>query len=636
MPEDKGRIARLNEKLYSRTRYEEPEDARSTIHPNERAEVEEKFNSPDLDSMLRFERSEPPRKSWTKIFFIFALVFFFLAAAAAAYVYFGGKNFISSKNVDIAVNAPVTIAAGDLLSLGITITNSNNADLETADLSITYPDGARNPANQSVPLIYQDASLGVINAGEAYSTTTSVIFFGSKGDTEDINLTLNYTVKGSNATFSKQKVFEVSLGTTPVTLTVSQPQSVTSGDTFTTTVDLVSNSTDVLKDVVIQGEYPYGFAVTDTSPAADNQASNLWNIGDLAPGAKKTITVQGVLSGQDGEQRTFRFLSGVGQNGGTDHPDNLATVENTIDISRPDLDLSVKLNGDDSATYSAPAGQIINGTIHYQNNLPDNIQNGMIVVSLSGQALDKFSVKTQGGGFYDSVQNTITWNPSNTSNLASLAPGATGDLNFQFSSLSNLPANAANQEIDLGTIFSGAPVGGQALQVADTHSVKLGSQVTLGASSLYSKGPFANTGAIPPKAEKPTTYTVALTLKDTQNDIMNPQITATLGSNVTWNNQTSVGSGNISYNDSTHTVTWNDVKLLSGTGFSLPTQTIYFQVSLTPSIGQIGSPALLISNIAFSGQDVFTNQPVQLTAPAVTTLFDSDPKFVQGDENVVK
>ncbi len=636
MSDDRGEIEKLNEKLYSKTRYQAPADNRAKMSGTEHDLVEDKFNAPELDEMLRYERREPEKKSWTKIFFITAIIFFVCAAGAAVYVYLNGGNFISSKNVDISVNGPVTVAAGDLLNLGITITNKNNADLETADLTITYPSGARDPEQSSQPLLYQKTSLGIVKAGEQFSTTTGVILFGSKGDTKDINLTLTYTVKGSKATFTKQKVFEVSLGTTPVTITINQPATVTSGDSFTTTVNLVSNSTETLKNVVIQGEYPYGFAVTKTTPTAGNQALNMWSLGDLAPGDKKTITVQGILTGQDGEERTFRFLSGVAQGGNTDHPDNLATTENTVAINRPNVNLSVRLNGDDSDTYFAPAGQIIRGSVHYQNNLPDNLLHGVVTVSLSGAALDKFSVLTQDGGFYDSTRNTISWNEASVPNLGSLAPGGSGDLSFQFASLSSLPANAANQEIDLKTSFVGAPLGAPNLVVNDTHAVKIGSRVTLSAVSLFSKGPFKNTGAIPPKAEKPTTYTIALTLKDTQNDIMSPRVTATLGSNVTWMNQTSPAGENISYDQTNRIVTWSADKLLSGTGFSLPAKVIYLQVSLTPSIGQIGNPALLLNNISFSGQDIFTNQPVSLTVPSVTTQFDTDPKFVQGDEDVVK
>ncbi|MBX4189230.1 DUF11 domain-containing protein [Candidatus Parcubacteria bacterium] len=635
MHEDEGRIRNLNEKLDSRTRYHDPADRRAAISGEEHGAVEEKWQAPELDEMLRYERRKPEGHSLTKRFFIFALVFFLCAVGAAAYIYLGGGNFISSKNVDISVNGPVTLSAGEILSLGIVITNKNNADLETANLSIRYPEGTRSALDSTKALSFERAALGVIDSGEQFSTSTSAIIYGSKGETKDIVISLEYTVKGSNATFSKEKVYQVSLGTTPVSMTVTEPETVTSNEVFTTTVTIVSNSTEVLKNVLVKGEYPYGFSVTDTTPSAKNQAKNLWDLGDMAPGDKKSITIRGKLSGQDGEERTFRFSSGVGEGGNTDRFNTLATVSESVSINRPNVTLNLSLNGEDSGAYTAPAGRVILATVGYQNNMPDNLQHAKVVVKLSGASLDRFSVVPQNGGFYDSANNQIVWSEGSSPELVTVGPGGSGTFSFQFASLATLPANAANLSIDLTATVTGSPEGASSIAVSESRKVLIGSQVTLTAQSLRSKGPFTNSGSIPPKAEKTTTYTLAFTLKDTQNDILEPKIAATLGSNVKWLSQVNPADS-VTYNDASKSITWTGDKLLSGTGFSTPAKVIYVQVSLTPSIGQINSAPILLSGITFSGKDAFTGEPVTLSVPAVTTRFDTDPKFVQGDEVVVK
>ncbi len=634
MHEGEGKIEDLNERLNSRTRYHDPADKRSAISNPDHKVVEEKWQAPELDEMLRYERRKPEGKSLTKRLFVFALVFFLVAAGAAGYIYLAGGNFISSKNVDIAVDGPVTLSAGEMLNLKIIISNKNNADLETANLSIRYPDGSRDPVDTSKPLLYRKAALGVVDSGEQISTSTSAVIYGEKGDTKVITISLEYTVKGSNATFSKEKIYEVSLGTTPVGMTITEPATVTSGETFTTTVSIVSNSNEILKNVIVRGEYPYGFSVTDTTPNAENQAKNLWNLGDLSPGDKKTITLRGRLTGQDGEERTFRFSSGVAAED-DDHFNILTSAAQTVSINRPDIAVALSLNGDDGTTYTAPAGRAVQGSVTYRNNLSENLAHAQVVVKLSGAALDKFSVIPQSNGFYDSANNQIVWSESSNPELSSVAPGGNGIFSFQFSSLASLPATATNQQIALSASLSGAPTGKPAISVSDARMVKIGSQVTLSGQSLFYKGPFKNTGSVPPKAEKPTTYTIAFTLKDTQNDIVDPKLTATLGSNVTWLDHVNP-SENVSYNATNKTLTWTFDKLASGTGFSLPAKVVYIQVSLTPSIGQIGSTPILMSNISFTGKDAFTNMPVSVTIQPVTTLFDSDSKYVQGDERVVK
>jgi len=639
MSDDESKIERLDRNLYSRTNYHAPEDTRAPLEQEGDYKVGDTFKGENLDQLLHYERKKPDRNPLIKRIFYIALTFFLLAAGTAAYIYFGGGNFVSSKNVDISVNGPVTISAGDVLNLGITVTNTNNADLQTADLSITYPDGSRDATDSTQTLDNQKMSLGVITSGQAVSTSTSAIIYGEKGDVKDITISLEYEIKGSNATFSKQKVYEISIGTIPLSMTVSEPSTVVSGNTFTTTLTIVSNSTDVVKDVLAQAQYPYGFAVTSSDPQALNQAGNLWSLGDMAPGSSKTVKISGVLSGQDAEQRTFRFSAGIGSSDApTQFDTSLASASETIAINRPSIGLTLTLGGDNSDPYVAPSGQIISGTLAYQNNMTDKLQNGKIVLKFSGSALDKFSVVAQNGGFYDSANNQIVWDTNADPNFAALSPGDSGTLTFQFASLAAQKgaAPAGNQEIDLTSTISGTDPSGSPISSSDTRAVKIASEVDISANSVYSTGPLQNSGPIPPQAESTTTYTILLNAKNTQNDIDSPVFTATLGPNVTWVGASQSGSDTVSYNSTNRTVTWNMSTLTSGTGFSTPARQAAIQVSISPSVGQIGSVPILLTNISLTGQDSFTNSAISVTAPPVTTKISTDPQYVQGDEQVVK
>lgn len=639
MSEDESKIEKLDRNLYSRTNYRAPEDTLSPLGAGEEYAVGDKWQGEELDEMLKFERKPIDRNPIFKRIFYIALGFFVIAAGTAAYIYFGGGNFISSKNVDISVNGPVTVSAGDILNLGITITNTNNADLQTADLSITYPDGTRDPIDNTQTLNNQKTSLGVIVSGKAVSTSTSAVIYGEKGDIKDITISLEYEIKGSNATFSKQKVYEISIGTIPLTMTVTEPATVVSGSTFTTSVNVVSNSTTVVKGVLVQAQYPYGFAVTNSNPQAQNQAQNLWVLGDMAPGSSKTVKISGVLNGQDAEQRTFRFLAGVGSAGAPTQFDTaLASVSQTLSINRPSIGIVLSLGGDNSDPYVAPLGQTISGSLAYQNNMTGKLVNGRIVLKFSGSALDKFSVVAQNGGFYDSANNQIVWDTNSNKSFSALSPGGSGTISFQFASLVPKVGSVAsgNQEIDLTGTINGTDQSGSPITSNDTRTIKIASEVDVTANSVYSTGTFKNTGPIPPKAEKVTTYTILLGAKNTQNDIQNTVFTATLGPNVTWVGASQSGSDTVSYDDTKRTVTWNIGKLLSGTGFNSPVKQAAIQVSISPSIGQVGSVPILLNNISLTGQDSFTNTAISVTTSPVTTKISTDPRYVQGDEQVVK
>ncbi len=168
-----------------------------------------------------------------------------------------------------------------------------------------------------------------------------------------------------------------------------------------------------------------------------------------------------------------------------------------------------------------------------------------------------------------------------------------------------------------------------------SQTVKISSAVNLAGKALYSRGPFKNTGPLPPKAEATTTYTIIFDLGNTQNDVGHALLTARLGPNVSFLSGGTSGDV-VSYDASSNTVMWNVDTLASGAGFSKPLREAVFQVALKPSIGQIGAVPTLVSGISFSGTDTFANLPVTATIPIITTRLSSDAAFVQGDDTVVK
>ena len=138
----KSKIEGLNDRLYSRTRYRDPLDKRSPVRELESPEIESKWQTPELDEMLKHERVPPKVGLFMKKIFVLALLFFAAAIGISGFIFVGGANFVSSKNVDISVLGPTSIPAGDTLGLGITISNRNNADLEFVNLSNSLGAGA--------------------------------------------------------------------------------------------------------------------------------------------------------------------------------------------------------------------------------------------------------------------------------------------------------------------------------------------------------------------------------------------------------------------------------------------------------------------------------------------------------------
>ncbi len=638
MTNDTSKVDRLDNTLYSRTRYEDPLNRTRPVTGSREAEsagVAESWQTPKLDDILARERTNTSGMPFIKKFFVFATLFFAATVAVAGIVFFGGTNFISSKNVNLEVTGPASSPAGDVVELQVTIENGNNADLETANFSVQYPSGARDALDSTKQLTFAKDDLGVVKAGQSIVRNVKFSLVGQTGEVKELKFSIEYKVAGSNATFYKDKIYNIVIGSSPLSVTVEAPTVVASGDPFTTTVTITLNSTDVLKNVMLRAEYPYGYSSNASTPApyADN---NIWALGDLSPGVAKKIQIAGSLSGENNDERTIRFYAGVadGSAPSANFKTVLISMQTTVAIERPALSLAVKLNGDSSTTYIAPAGQPINASISFANNLSEELLNPRIEATLSGSALDSSSVLTLSGGFYDASSGKITW--SGGEGLDDLLPGDGRLLSFRFSSFPQLTALQISRGITLSVTMSGTPRGTNTpVQVTQTRTVKIASQVSLGSKVLHSTGPFVNTGPTPPKVQTTTTYAVLWSVGNTQSNVTNAKVTARLGPGVKWVGAKSVKEEDITYDEKTNTVTWTMGTVTSGTGFSDEMREAAFQVSITPAASQAGTTPTLVTGITLSALDA-SGKPLTVTNGPLTTMMPSDPAFVRGDDIVVK
>lgn len=570
------------------------------------------------------------RMSLATKFFIASAAFFFLAAGAAAYIFFYGGNTISPSNIDLQIIAPSLIDGGKQSTLQILASNRNNTALESVSLVIDYPDGTRDPNDQTKKLTHERQVIGTIVPGQQIKRAASAFFYGQEGAQQKVHATLEYTFVGSNAVFQKQADIVFTIGSSPVSVSITAPNEAIAGQNFNLDVTVQSNATTPITDVVIQGQYPFGFSLVSAAPQADTN-NTLWRLGTLNPGESTVLHLVGKIDGQDGDERVFRFLAG------SDSDQTEAqikvpflSVPQTITVHKPFITASVALNGQDGRSVAVGAGKLVQGTIKWQNNLNTTVSNVELKLLLAGPMLDRTSINSN-DGFYQSADNTITWSKNQTAELASIPPGGTGTLQFSF--LTTQPGVGGvvytNPTIDLNLTVSGVREGQSG--VPDTVSsaasaqASVTSSVSLLAQALHFSGPFTNTGPMPPIAEQYTSYTIVWTVNNSSNSIANATVSASLPPYVTFVS-TPAGSG-ITYNAPSRTVSWSLGDIKAGAGYTGPARTAAFQVRLLPSALQAGQAPALTTGATFSGQDRFAQVQLQATAGAPTTMLSGDSGF---------
>lgn len=580
------------------------------------------------------------KTSFFQKFFIFSIIVFILALGYAGYIFFIGGNTVSNNNIDISILGNNFTAGGQELPLVVGITNKNNSPLELADLVMTYPEGSSS--NSSANNENFRVSLGTIPAGAVVNENLTPVLFGEQGSTIPITISLEYRVADSNAIFVKDQIYNVTINSTPINLSVDAPSTISPNQAITLNVKATLNSTTAVSKVLVKIDYPIGFQFGSATPAP-SFGNNVWSLGDLSPGAEHDISISGQMIGVfNGDQKTFNISSGSQSATDKSAIDVVFnSIQQIITIQKPFIEADLSINGVSQNEYTTDSKTPINAQIQYTNNLDTTVDNLQIVARISGNAFDPQTVDAQ-QGFYDSSANTITWDKNYESQFAEVNPGDSGSVNFSISPLSLFSAAGGllsnpsiNIEIDVSGEQANSGFAVNNITNSSSATIKIISDVGFSDEALYYSGPFANTGPIPPTVGQTTTYTVVWTLSNTANSISNAQVNSFLPAWMTFVGPFLPASEDLTYNSTTRQIVWNADRISAGAGITSASRSVAFQISFDPSLSQVGTIPSIINDAVLTGHDDFANVDLTVDKASLSTNLDSDTAFPPSGATVV-
>ena len=627
----KNRIEDIKRHLYDR---EDTTSARRTVgvlHPIVHKVSQVWQSTKDSGSNVVAPPLRTPPTSFFKKFFWGALLFFVGAVLFGVYMYFSGGISVSNDNIDIVVLGNAFTKGGDELPLQVEIINRNNASLELANLIIQYPRGANDDPTDVVRLPRD--SIGTIKAGQSVTRNIKVKLFGEEKSIRNVKISLEYHPEGSNAIFTKDNEYGVTISSAPLALISDVPDTATADQLFTFDVTAKLNTSLPSESSVIQVAYPNGF-VFDSAVPEPFIGNSIWSLSALSETNPVKITIRGKIVGQPDDEKVFHVYAGTTS---IANATKVNVVYNslleTVKIVKPFLEATILVNGQDQAVSSVSGGETVNAEILWTNNLSSKITDAEIYATISGNAIDRSTINA-GDGFYNSGTGKIFWDKNSISDLESLEPGARGSVRFSFKANSfagidkttkdpniTIDVNIRGRQASLGSIFS--DITNVAKKV-----IKIVSDFQIATNGTY------HSGSLPPKADQQTMYTVTWTLSNSSNSITQAQAKASLPVYVKWVGKAQGTTENISYNETTREVIWNIGTVRPNTGFDTNREAS-FVVSLVPSLSQVGSVPQLVKDVYLSGQDSFTGTTVKSTRGPLTTFLPNDPSFKVGNERVV-
>ncbi len=581
------------------------------------------------------------RHTMVKLFFVGAIVFFFASLVAAFFFLSSDRNIVSAQKIDIAVSGPVIVASGNTLPLAIEIRNRNTTALQLSDVVIEYPPGTRSPENSNIELPRERLSLGTIEAGTRVATGTRAMLFARENSEQKVHITLEYRVAGSNAILVKKADFSVRIGSSPLSVTVRAPRQVNSGREMEIELSIVSNTAASLKNVVLAVEYPFGFSYKSANPSP-SLSTTMWSFDEIEPEGKRTIRITGTLSGQDGEDRIFRFRTGLATpKDDTELTTAFAEVDHRIAILSPFIDTNVSINGQGSDTVTISPGSNTKVDISWRNNLPTRITDGIVTVHITGDSVDERSVSAL-NGFYSSLNDTVTWDKRGVPELAFIDSGDGGSVSVTFKTMPIELGSSGRIDPNIKIVVSlsgravserGVP---EEIKTDVERLVRISSDASLSARVVRTVGSLGATGPIPPRVEQKTTYTVLWSIANAVNGISNVVVQAILPPYVSWEGVYSPSGEDIRYDRASGVVTWRAGTVLPGVGYGVPERTVAFLVGLTPSATQIGTAPILVQSINLTAIDNETQKTIRANTERLTTSFTTDPGYVSGQDKVTE
>lgn len=575
----------------------------------------------------------PPKKrrlSYRAIILLVSVALFLLVLGLSSLYLMFGNTLISSNNIGISIAGPLTIGGGEEMKLQVGVTNQNKVPIESAVLIVSYPAGTKSVGEDSKEIFEERVTLNRISAGEAVNVPVSAIIFGEENQEQQIRATIEYRLVDSNGTFFKEAdPLTFKINSSPVVIRVDTVKKVSAGQEIDVKLTIQSNSPNPLKNLLVSASYPSNFEYTTASPEPMYRESE-WLIDEILPEKSTTITIKGVVVGNQSEEFQLQFSIGTPQK------DNqfmigsvLANATADFLIEQPFINVGMEIDGKTSDVVTLATGKSTAVTVIVQNTLTETLYDMVVEVEVKGNILVRELVEVE-DGYYDSVKDVIRYEPSGNQNLVQIDPGATKEFTFTLkpSDKTETPSFSLTANAYARRVFENRAteqlVGTVKREVKFTSSVGITRKLARGVPG------FIDGGTVPPVADAETTYTVTLQASAGGNDVTGAVVTTSLPQYVSWKNL-ALGDGSIVFNPISKEVTWTIGGIDAGSN-----KNVSFQVGLLPSQNQIGVTPAVVGAQRFRATDRFTGAVVRAEGVPLSSELGIESGFEEQNGRVQK
>jgi hypothetical protein len=636
----------LAKKLMSRRKKlrDEMEEERETEIEDSLSEIYRDEDGQKIDVNRMKIRRQQGIVFWFFNILIFVFVVIMLGAGAFYYIFYNRGT--DSTAVDLIIDAPDTVSAGQDVSFVLTYSNQEYVGLKKVNIKADYPSDFIFTSANPAPDVNNDTwNISRINQKSSGKITIKGKIIDKVGAASMVLARMLYTPENFSSEFKKENSASVvvkDLGFIPTfdfsnTALVGQEQRIN--------IDFRPLDADYLPQFVMRMQKDDNIQIDDTvvdngATGAENGNSlkvekvkdaqnNIWLISGLQK-KEENFTIKYRIKNKtaDNQQIVLTFLSSVGDK---NYPFLVQTIP--FQVMKSDLNLNLILNGSNS-DQPVNFGQTLNYAIAYANKGEAAMQDVAIMAVLNSDFIDWTTLSDDNKG--REMGNTITWTKEEIPALAKIDVGEKGEIDFSVNVLSfkenDLGKNfkvTSYAQYALGGLNS---LSGAGLPASSTAS-GIDNQSNTIISTINSDLGFkeqvryfdennlpVGDGPLPPVVGQATTFKVYWNLTNNLHDLNDVSVQTVLPNGVEWSarNRTSVGT--LTYDNSSKTVTWQ-IGRLPITVFQASAE---FDIGLTPIQDQRNKIVVLVSGSKVAAADTNTGAVLEKNSVPKTTKLEDD------------
>lgn len=551
---------------------------------------------------------------------IFFLVIILAVLIGAAGFWYWQRNPYSKEILKLEILGPNEIETFQEIEYTVKYKNNGNVRLEEPRLIFEFPEytlsaeGGETAERQELG----PDKLGDIYPGEEKTLKFKGRLFGKEGDVKTAKASLNYQPKNLKARYESTTTFTTVIKSTPLTFDFDIPSKVETSRSFKFALNYFSSLNYPLTNLGIKIEYPSDFEFLESNPKSLEKTE--WDVPLLNKAEGGRIEITGKLLGEIKEQKIFRAFLGVWLEN-----EFIPLKETTkgVEIIKPSLFVFQRINGQDQ--YIANPGDLLHYEIFFRNIGEDPFVDLFLVARLEGKAFDFDSARNDSGQF-NKGDNSIIWDWRDVPKLHFLGQGEEGKVEFWINTKKEWEIK--NPQDKNFTLKNSILIS----RVKEEFETKINSKLALSQKGYFKDEVFGNLGPLPPKVGEATTYTIIWQVKNYYNDLRNVKVKAVLPSNVSLTGKIFPESetSKFAFDSGSREIVWtvaDSEGLPAGTGILNTAPSVAFQISLTPSLQQIGGFANLISEAKISGEDTWTETIIEGRTGTIDTSLPEGEKL---------